>query len=84
MISAMLAIWIIHEGAICGHRGLGPKSLRSFSANKRLSAKSEAWGPHEDLGFSGSVTPYRSRSAFASSVRPSASEELPGVLPMIA
>jgi hypothetical protein len=30
-------------------------------------------GSHEDLGFSGSTTPYRSRSAFASSVRPSAS-----------
>jgi hypothetical protein len=28
---------------------------------------------HEDFGFSGSVTLYRSRSAFASSVRPSAS-----------
>jgi hypothetical protein len=27
-------------------------------------------GVYEDLGFSGSVTPYRSRSAFASSVRP--------------
>jgi hypothetical protein len=28
---------------------------------------------HQALGFSGSVTPYRSRIAFASSVRPSAS-----------
>ena len=28
---------------------------------------------HEGLGFSASVTPYRSRSAFASSVRPRAS-----------
>ena len=31
------------------------------------------WWPHEDFGFSGCVSPYRSRSAFASSVRPNAS-----------
>ena len=28
----------IPEGAISGHRGLGPKSLKSFSVDKRLSA----------------------------------------------
>jgi hypothetical protein len=50
---------------------LCPAGRRSAGGLRRLDAR--GLEPHEDLSFSGSVRPYRSRSAFASSVRPSSS-----------
>jgi hypothetical protein len=59
---------------------LGPKhSKRELVEARRCVAmiakrvRSQPDEPHEGLGSSELVTPYRSRSAFASSVRPSAS-----------